>query len=134
MGADRKAIVEQINAGFAGNNLEKVLSFCTEDFTWTMVGDSTVKGKDAIRKWMASMDPEPPQFTIQQVVAEGDSVITRGDMMMKTSKDAVPHSYAFCDVYRFKGDKVAELTAFVIRTDQTRAAREDTRQEAGRAV
>jgi hypothetical protein len=26
-----------------------------------------------------------------------------------------------CDVYRFKGDKVAELTAFVIRTDQAQA-------------
>jgi hypothetical protein len=50
------------------------LSFCTDDFTWTMVGDTTVRGKDPIRKWMASMDPQPPIFTIQQTVAEGDSV------------------------------------------------------------
>jgi uncharacterized protein (TIGR02246 family) len=129
---DRKAVVEQINAGFAENNLEKVLSFCTDDFTWTMVGDTTVRGKDAIRKWMASMNPEPPQFTIQQVVAEGDAVITRGDMTMSETRDATPHAYSFCDIYRFKGDQVAELTAFVIRTDRTKA-HEDTRAEVSRA-
>ena len=133
MSADRKAIVEQINNGFAENNLEKVLSFCTEDFVWSMVGDTSVKGKDAIRKWMASMSPEPPQFTVQQVVAEGDTVMTRGDMMMQESKEGVPHSYAFCDIYRFKADQVAELTAFVIRTDRTKA-HEETRKEVGRAV
>jgi uncharacterized protein len=133
MAADRKSIVEQINAGFAENNLEKVLSFCTEDFVWTMVGDTTVTGKDAVRKWMASMDPEPPHFTIQQVVAEGDSVITRGDMIMKDKKDGIAHTYSFCDLYRFEGDRVVDLTAFVIRTDRTKA-HEETRKEVGRAL
>jgi len=78
-----------------------------------------VRGKDAIRKWMASMNPQPPQFTIQQTVAEGDFVITRGDMMMQEKKNGPSIPYTFCDIYRFVGDKVAELTAFVIRTDKT---------------
>ena len=116
--ANRKEIIQRINQGFAENNLEKVLSFCTEDFTWTMVGDTTARGKDAIRKWMASMNPEPPQFTIDNTVAEGDFVITRGDMTMQQKKDGPSIPYAFCDIYRFDGDKVAELTAFVIRTDK----------------
>ena len=134
MAADRKAVIEHINDAFAENNLEKVLSFCTNDFIWTMVGDTSVKGKDAIRQWMASMDVEPPQeLRIQQVLAEGDTVITRGDMMMKGRKEPAAHSYAFCDVYRFKGDKVAELTAFVIRTDQARA-HEQAAREVGLAV
>jgi uncharacterized protein len=118
MAANRKEIVQRINEGFAENNLEKVLSFCTDDFTWTMVGDTTVRGKDPIRKWMASMDPQPPQFIIQQTIAEGDSVVTRGDMVMQGRKDSPSIPYAFCDIYRFSGDKVAELTAFVIRTDK----------------
>lgn len=117
MAANRKEIVQRINEGFADNNLEKVLSFCTDDLTWTMVGDSTVSGKDSIRKWMASMDPQPPQFTIQESVAEGDFVITRGNMRMPEKKNGPAIPYAFCDIYRFEGDKVAELTAFVIRTD-----------------
>ena len=133
MSADRKATVEKINAGFRENNLEKVLSFCTEDLVWTMVGDTTVKGKDAIRKWMASMDPEPPHFTIQQVVAEGDLVVTRGDMIMKTKKESKAHAYSFCDIYRFAGDRVVELIAFVIKTDKAKA-QDETRKEVGRAV
>jgi predicted SnoaL-like aldol condensation-catalyzing enzyme len=116
MAANKKDIIQRINEAFAENNLEKVLSFCTDDLTWTMVGDTTVRGKDPIRKWMASMNPQPPQFTIQQTVAEGDFVIMRGDMTMQ-EKNGPSIPYTFCDIYRFVGDKVAELTAFVIRTD-----------------
>ena len=133
MAADRKSVVENINAAFAENNLEKVLSFCTEDLIWTMVGDKTVKGKDAIRQWIASMNPEPPQLMIQQIVAEGDVVIARGDMIMKDRNDGMAHTYSFCDIYRFAGDRVVELIAFVIGTDKTRA-HEQTRKEAGRVV
>jgi ketosteroid isomerase-like protein len=118
MPASPKEIVQRINQAFAENNLEKVLSFCTDDFTWTMVGDTTVRGKDPIRKWMASMDPQPPRFTIQNTVAEGDFVVTRGDMTMQEKKNGRVVPYTFCDIYRFAGDRVAELTAFVIRTDQ----------------
>jgi uncharacterized protein len=120
MAANRKEIVQRINEGFAENNLEKVLSFCTDDLTWTMVGDTTVRGKDPIRKWMASMDPQAPRFTIHQTIAEGNSVVTRGDMVMQEKKNGPAIAYTFCDIYRFAGDKVAELIAFVIRTDQAR--------------
>jgi len=121
MAANRREIVQRINEGFAENNLEKVLSFCTDDLVWTMVGDTTVRGKDSIRDWMASMDPQPPKITIRQTVAEGDSVVTRGDMSMQDTKGGPAVPYTFCDIYRFAGDKVAELTAFVIRTDKPRA-------------
>jgi len=129
MAANRKEIVQHINEGFAQNNLEKVLSFCTDDLTWTMVGDTTVRGKDSIRKWMASMDPQPPKFTIQQTVAEGDYVITRGDMTMQERKNGPSIPYAFCDMYRFSGDKVAELTSFVIRTDKPRSGERTANEE-----
>ena len=118
MAANRKEVVQRINEGFAENNLEKVLSFCTDDFTWTMVGDTTVRGKDPIRQWMRSMNPQPPKFTIQQTLAEGDSVVTRGDMVMQENRGGPSIPYTFCDIYRFSGDKVTELTAFVIRTDK----------------
>jgi uncharacterized protein len=118
MSANRKETVQRINEAFAENNLEKVLSFCTDDLKWTMVGDTTVRGKDAIRKWMASMKPQPPQLSVQQTIAEGDIVIARGDMLMQEKKDGPSIPYTWCDIYRFAGDKVAELTAFVIRTDK----------------
>jgi ketosteroid isomerase-like protein len=128
MAANRKEIVQQINDAFAENNLEKVLSFCSDDFTWTMVGESTVKGKEPIRKWMASMDPQPPKFTVDATVAEGDFVVTRGDMTMSERKGGPTVPYTFCDIYRFAGDKVVELTAFVIRTDKTKKSERPTNE------
>jgi len=118
LAVNRKETVQRINEAFAENNLEKVLSFCADDVTWTMVGDTTVRGKNSIRKWMASMNPQTPQLSVQQIIAEGDVVISRGDMKMQEKKDGPWIPYTFCDIYRFAGDRVAELNAFVIRTDK----------------
>ena len=137
MAANRRELVQRINEGFAENNLEKVLSFCNDDVIWTMVGDTTVRGKDSIREWMASMNPQQPKITIRQIVAEGDSVVTTGDMSMPDKKGGPPVPYTFCDVYRFAGERVAELTAFVIRIDKPRADNQtpnESRQTAGSRV
>src|SRR4029453_3086923 len=100
MSATNKAIVAKVNAAFAEGSTEGFLSFCAEDVAWTMVGDTTVKGKDAIRQWMASMGPmEPPKFTVHNIIAEGDCV------------------RAYCDIYRLRGDKIVALSAFVIQTE-----------------
>jgi uncharacterized protein len=115
MSVHNKAIVEKINAAFAEGNVEGFLAFCADDVAWTMVGDTTVKGKDAIRQWLASMDMEPPQFTVAHVIAEGDFVTAYGDMTMQ-DKDGKIVPYAYCDIYRFRGDKIVELRAFVIKT------------------
>jgi uncharacterized protein len=50
MSAKNKEIVEKVNAAFAEGRIEGFLSFYVDDVVWTMVGDKTVKGKDAIRQ------------------------------------------------------------------------------------
>lgn len=115
MSATNKAIVEKVNAAFAENNLEGFLSHCTDDVEWTIVGEKTVKGKDVIRQWMATMDFEPPKFTIDNVIAEGDMVVAHGNMTMKEDGKAVPYSY--CDIYSFQDGKIIALKSFVVKTD-----------------
>jgi uncharacterized protein len=119
MSDKNKEIIEKINAAFTGGSTEGFLSFCAEDVTWTMVGDKTVKGKDAIRKWMGSMNIEPPKFTVNKVIADGDFGMAYGDMTMK-EKDGKTAPYSYCDVYRFQGGKVIELTSFVIKTEASK--------------
>ena len=116
MSERNKEIIARVNAAFAEANTEKFLSLCDDNVKWTMVGDTTVQGKDAIRKWMASMPSEPPQFTVDNVIAEGDFVTAYGDMTMK-EKDGTPGSYSYCDLYRVRGDKIVELSSFVIKTE-----------------
>ena len=116
MSQKNKEIVEQINASFAEGNTQGFLDHCAEDIKWTMCGEKTVEGKAAIKEWMSSMEcPEPPQFTVDTLVAEGDTVIASGDMTMK-GDDGKTVPYAYCDIYRFTGDKVVELRSLVVKT------------------
>ena len=102
-----KRIVEQANDAFARNDMEAFLKLCTENVEWTMVGDSTVKGKSAIREWMKSMNPGTPKIKVEQIVADGDVAVACGSFSMKDKEGR--------DVYRFEGDRIASLRAFVIK-------------------
>jgi uncharacterized protein len=111
-----KAILEEGNAAIAEGNNEGLLSFCAEDTEWTFVGDKTLKGKEAVRQYMAATYIEPPKFTVTNLIAEGDFVTALGDITLKDEDGkAVHHSY--CDVWRFRGGKIVELRAFVIKTE-----------------
>lgn len=116
MSEKNKEIVKKVDAAFAEGNPETFLSFCAEDVEWTMVGEKTTKGKDAVRQWLASMPSEPPKFTVKNVMAEGDFVTANGDMTMK-DKDGKAIPYSYCDLYRFRDGKIVELRSFVIKTE-----------------
>jgi uncharacterized protein len=116
MSAKNKEIVEEVNTSFAEGSVEGFLSHCADDVVWTMVGNKTTKGKNAIGEWMASMDTEPPKFTVDNIIADGDFVTAYGDMIMK-EKDGKTVPYAYCDIYRFRDGKIAELNSFVIKTE-----------------
>jgi uncharacterized protein len=49
-------------------------------------------------------------------IADGDFVTTHGEMTMN-DKDGKAVPYAYCDIYRFRDDKIVELTSFVIKTE-----------------
>ena len=115
MSEKNKQIVANINDSFTKGNPEGFLENCSEDVVWSMVGETRKEGKTAIREWMSQMEGmEPPKFTIDEVIAEGESVACRGDMTMKDEK-GVEGSYSYVDFYRFRGDKVAELNSYVVK-------------------
>lgn len=116
MSSKNKEIVEMVNASFAEGGVEGFLSHCADDVVWTMVGNKSTRGKNAIREWMASMDMEPPQFTVDNIIAEGDFVTAYGNMALK-EKDGKTVPYAYCDIYRFRDVKIVELNSFVIKTE-----------------
>lgn len=119
MSSRNRELVEQVNAAFTRGDVEGFLSCCADDVVWTMVGEKTMRGKQAIRGWMGSAPAEPPQFTVDALIADGDFATAYGDMTMKEDGKAVPYSY--CDVYRFKGGRIAEMKSFVIKRDKPSA-------------
>ncbi len=116
MSEENKAILEKGNAAIAEGNNEGFLAFCADDTEWTFVGDKTLKGKEAVRQWMATEYVEPPKFKVANLIAEGDFLTAIGDITMK-DKDGKEAHYAYCDVWRFRDGKIVELRAFVIKTE-----------------
>ncbi|MBE9583957.1 nuclear transport factor 2 family protein [Mucilaginibacter sp. JRF] len=111
--ANNKTILEQANAAVTAGDNEGFLQYCTDDTQWTFVGDQTLHGKEAVRQYMAKAYIEPPQFMVEQLIAEGDFVTAIGKISMKDEAGTMIH-YDYCDVWRFRDGKMAELKAFVI--------------------
>ncbi|CAA9285286.1 MAG: hypothetical protein AVDCRST_MAG95-3598 [uncultured Adhaeribacter sp.] len=116
MSEKNKAILAEANAAVAEGNYEEFLSFCTDDTEWTFVGDRTLNGKDAVRQYMATTYIEPPKFTVTHLIAEGEFLTVLGDITLKDEEGKAVH-HLYCDVWRFRGDQIAELRAFVIKTE-----------------
>jgi uncharacterized protein len=113
MSEKNKAILIQANAAVAKGDYEGFLAHCTEDVEWTFVGEQTLKGKAAVRHYMHSTYREPPRFVVAHLIAEGDFVTAVGDIDIQDETGTVVHS-AYCDVWRIRDGKLAELKAFVV--------------------
>lgn len=113
MSENNKAILKQANAAVVKGDYEEFLSHCTEDVEWTFVGEQTLKGKEAVRRYMNSTYIEPPRFVVTQLIAEGDFVTAIGDIDIRDETGKTTHS-AYCDVWRIRDGKLAELRAFVV--------------------
>lgn len=114
MSSRNKEIIEKVNASFEENKPEVFLDFCSDNIKWEMAGEESRTGKQAIREFMSSMgDMEPPKINVTKIISEGDSAACYGDMTM--IENGTETSYSYCDVYKFSGDKIAELRSFVVK-------------------
>ena len=109
-----KATIGKVNDAFRQNNTEAFLAACTENVIWTMVGDSTVKGKDADSQ-VDGLDARRGAEVHHHADRCGRRLrdVHRRDDDEGQGRRVGP--YSFCDVYRFEGDKIAELNAFVVK-------------------
>lgn len=112
---NNKEILEKANLAVTNGDNEGFLSFCTEDVKWNFVGDQTLEGKEAVRKYMEKTYIEPPKFDIENLIAEGNYVTAIGKISMK-NENGETENFEYCDVWRFQEGKMAELKAFVIKT------------------
>lgn len=110
-----KAVLVAANAAVARGDHEGFLAACTDDTVWEFVGERTLTGKEAVRRWMATAYARPPEFAVERLIAEGDFVVALGTVRVVAGGKATPS--VDCDVWRFRDGKMAELRAFVIGSD-----------------
>lgn len=118
MSSTHKDILTQANAAVVRGDHEGFLAFCTDDTEWIFLGDRTLRGKEAVRQWMAeSYKAAPPRLRVHRMVGEGDFLTAIGDIVL-TDDNGKQTRHAYCDVWRFHKGKLAELHAFVVETDE----------------
>lgn len=113
MSQTNKFILEKANAAITEGDYEGFLSHCTDDTEWIFVGDRTLEGKEAVRHWMAETYIEPPKFMVDHLIAENEFVVALGKITLKDGDGKETRS-TYCDVWRFRGDKMCGLKAFVV--------------------
>jgi len=113
MSDTHKATLQKANAAITRGDYEGFLAFCTDDTQWTFVGDTILRGKQAVREWMANAYEEPPRFEVHRLIAEGDFLSALGEITLKDEAGKATR-HAYCDVWRFRDGKLAELQAFVV--------------------
>lgn len=120
MSDEYKAKVKKLNAVIGANDLEAFLSFYTDDVRWVRVGEKSAMGREELRGLIESLGDAPPpsNVTLDVMIAEGVYVVAFGHLVGK-GDDGETAPRAFCDVYRFRGDEVAEHTSFLVRTGPT---------------
>ncbi|MHA4738947.1 nuclear transport factor 2 family protein [Dyadobacter sp. MSC1_007] len=116
MTLNNKEILEKANAAITKGDNAGFLSFCTDDTEWTFIGERTLRGKEAVRQYMSAAYREPPKFEVENLLAEGEFVIATGQITMKDD-NGKPVDYSYCDIWRFRDGKMAELKAFVIKSE-----------------
>lgn len=113
MAKTNKEILVTANAAITKGDFEGFLALCTEDTVWRFEGDRTLTGKNAVREWMAATYQQPPKFRVHRMIAEDDFVAALGEITLPNEAGKeVDHAY--CDVWRFRDGKMAELQAFVV--------------------
>jgi uncharacterized protein (TIGR02246 family) len=103
-----KSILEKANAAIMQGDNEGFLAFCTDDTTWTFVGERTLSGKAAVREWMKESYKEPPRFTVTNMIADGDFVAALGSIQIK-DEEGEEETHLYYDVWQFRGGLVAGL-------------------------
>ena len=127
MSDQNKAAVQQPNAAIRTNDLEAFLVFYTDDVRWIRVGERSAAGKAELRRLIESLGDAPPPSNVMfdAIVAEGNLVVAFGQLIGEGEDGETAHR-AFCDVYRFRGDKIAEQIGFLVRTGAVLKRRRST--------
>lgn len=105
--------LEEINKAFARSDSEFILQHVTDDIKWTVQGDFSIQGKENFAGELKKMEsPDPFDLKINNIITHGRSAAVDGIMKSPDGK-----TYAFCDVYQFRGLKnptIKEMTSYVV--------------------
>ena len=106
-------LLKQIGEEFAKGNFGFAEAYLADDIKWNILGEGPVVGKDQVLEVSKMLQLESfPVITIKNIVAEGDCVVIESTGEAKT-KSGKPYNQTYCDVFKFKGETLYEITTYL---------------------
>lgn len=115
----KSLLLRDFNIAVAQGDLEFIGRHVTDDIVWHLLepdGQKKIQGRDEVlAEYKHNMVIVPEKFTIDNVISHGNAGAANGRIRAKDGR-----SYAFCDVYKFKGNakdsKIREMISYIIET------------------
>jgi len=123
-----RKFLTKFNQAWADNDVDTIVNSVTDDIHFKMVTDAEgIRGKEAFSSWLKDMSNNDFQMalTTDRVIIDGDQAAITGTMAM-TKPDGTKSQFSYCDLYRLRDGKVAELMAFVMDHDKQPGCPGDT--------
>jgi ketosteroid isomerase-like protein len=113
-----KKVVEIYMDGFRKSDHEQILSCLTDNVIWEMPGLFYKVGKEAFDKEIENdAFIGKPTITVIRMVEEGNIVVAEGSVTSQMKNGELLDAM-FCDVFHFKGDKIKQLTGYLMQNKQ----------------
>lgn len=113
--------VSKCNDAFLKGDADYIINRVAEDVVWELVGETTLKGKEEIRKMLEPMrGVKIEEHHTETILTQGNQAIVQGTMVMPDG-NGNKINYAFCDMYSFKdetSEQIQVLKAFIIEINE----------------
>ena len=114
---DRETFLKKFNRAFVENDLNFIFDSVTDDVYWEMIGDTVIRGKEALIEAMNKVkQPHDMTLDLHSMLVDKDKATVHGSMKRKENQ-GLEKTYSFCDLYVFSSseeNKIKELRAFII--------------------
>jgi ketosteroid isomerase-like protein len=113
-----KKVIEIYMDGFRKGDHEQILSCLTDNVIWEMTGLFYKVGKEAFDKEIENdAFIGKPTITLIRMVEEGNIVVAEGSVTSQMKNGGLLDAM-FCDVFHFEGDKIKQLTGYLMHNTQ----------------
>ncbi|SDK46538.1 nuclear transport factor 2 family protein [Sediminibacillus albus] len=108
---------KRFNDAFASGNVDYIIGNTAEDVKWHFVGESKLRGREAVIKMIEPMRGViPKDYKTNNILIHGNKAVIEGTMTM-TKENGEDQPYAYCDIYTFaqsNKETIKDLTAYLI--------------------
>ena len=116
----KQEFIKKFNIAFAKADIDFLTSSVSDDITWEIVGDKTIKGKEAFRHAVSEMANYPAaKLVLHQVITHGKEAASNGAMYMQDDPET---PYCFSDFYEFisPGKQIIKnMRSYVIKSSES---------------